>query len=147
MCDPEMPPSETHTRNREVPLYTQALMIALQWRRRAWNQQIGVATEYMRYHAGTTALLTLVEALDPEVIMTFCIFNVPLLIEATNEVISSTLCLPNSLFCPLVLWAARRLSEDAIECMGVIERTPARPIRNACVTALGIQFDSTVIRI
>ncbi len=41
----------------------------------------------------------------------------PQLIEATNEVMSSTLTLRNELFCQLVLWAARRLSEDASECM------------------------------
>jgi len=87
----------------------------------------------------TTALLTLVELLDQQVMLGFCIFDTPTMLIVTSEVISATLSLPDQIFCPIVLWAARRLHEDVQLANGVIEKWPATLFRNMCLAALGIQ--------
>ena len=87
----------------------------------------------------TTALLTLVELLDQQIMLGFCIFDIPTMLIATCEVISATLSLPDQIFCPIVLWAARRLHEDVQLANGVIEKGPATLFRNMCLAALGIQ--------
>ena len=120
-----------------------ALVTALRWIRRRTNKQLQVATDYMHGHAvilrWTTALLTLVELLDQQVMLGFCIFDTPTMLVVTSEVISATLSLPDQIFCPLVLWAARRLHEDVQLANGVIEKWPATLFRNMCLAALGIQ--------
>jgi hypothetical protein len=102
-----------------------------------------VAIEYMYGHAvilrWTTALLALVDLLDQQVTLGVCIFHVPAVLIATSEVISATLSLPHQIFCPLILWAARRLHEDVQRSNGVIEKLPAMLFRNICLDALGIQ--------
>ena len=120
-----------------------ALVTALQWLKRRTNKQMQVAIEYMYGHAvilrWTTALLALVDLLDQQVTLGFCIFHVPAVLIATSEVISATLSLPHQIFCPLILWAARRLHEDVQRSNGVIEKLPAMLLRNICLDALGIQ--------
>jgi hypothetical protein len=116
------------------------------WLRKDLESQISIAMVYMLNHAviirWTTALLALIEVLDPEVSLTLaasiCVFKVSVLVNTTCELISSTLCLPNSIFCPIVLWAARRLTEDALHSGGFIDKRPARLIRDTCVAAISI---------
>ncbi len=113
----------------QVAASEQALTITLQWLRRRFQAQFQVAVSCMQVHAviigWTTALLALIEILDSEVVMAFCIFDIPSMLSVTSEVISSMLCLPDYIFCPLVLWAARRLNEDVWQAKGIIDRTPA----------------------
>ena len=121
----------------------QALVTALRWLRRRTSTQLQVATDYMRGHAvilrWTNALLALVELLDQQVMLGFCIFDTPTIVVATSEVISATLSLPDRIFCPLVLWAAMRLHDDVQLANGVIEKEPATLFRNLCLAALGIR--------
>ena len=83
----------------------QALVTALRWLNRRTGTQLQVATDYMTWHAvilrWTTALLALVELLDQQVMMGFCIFDVSAVMAATGEVISATISLPDQIFCPL----------------------------------------------
>jgi hypothetical protein len=111
------------------------------------NTQVTAATRYMEEHATilrwTTPLQDLLALLEAEIFskQRTCRFYPIKVNRVASEVISSTLCLSNELFNPVVLWSTRSLAEEATRHGGLLAREPMILIRDISIVALRTKSD------